>query len=98
MAWDTSDRLNGLPPDWAATRQRVFRRDNRRCQISSARCTRFATEVDHIDDPGDHSMGNLRSACRSCHSSRSSQQGHAAKAALRAKRFRPTGRHPGRTT
>lgn len=54
-------------------------------------------EVDHIGDPSDHDLTNLRLLCRSHHRARTARQGAAAAAAWRAKnpRKRPAEPHPG---
>jgi len=95
MSWKTSKRSESLPDNWEAIRRDVFRRDKRRCQIKGKGCRTFATEVDHIGDPGDHRLVNLRAVCSQCHGKRSAQQGHAAQARLRALSKRPPERHPG---
>jgi 5-methylcytosine-specific restriction endonuclease McrA len=54
--------------------------------------------VDHFvprHKGGGDEESNLRPVHRFCHSKKSSAEGHARKRALRAARFRPTGRHPG---
>jgi 5-methylcytosine-specific restriction endonuclease McrA len=58
--------------DWRRFRTLILARDNRQCQIRGNRCTRHATEVDHITplavggarlDPT-----NARAACKPCNS------------------------------
>lgn len=95
MPWISSNRSDDLPPDWEAIRRRILRRDGWVCQIRSVGCEIDATDVDHILRGSDHSDANLRSACRRCHSKKSSDEGHARRAELRARKKRPTGRHPG---
>jgi 5-methylcytosine-specific restriction endonuclease McrA len=54
--------------------------------------------VDHVvprHKGGGDEVDNLRPVHKFCHSKKSSVEGHARKRALRAARFRPTGRHPG---
>lgn len=91
----TSRRTAPLPRGWKATRQAVLQRDGYRCvwQDDHGRCTETTQlEVDHIDDPDDHSLDNLRTLCTWHHARRSSAQANAARAARRA----PTKRtHPG---
>lgn len=95
MAWSSSTRSSELPPDWESIRRRILRRDGWVCQIGSAGCLREASDVDHIVRGSDHSDSNLRAACSRCHNSKSSAEGHRRRAELRARRFRPTERHPG---
>ncbi|AZV00493.1 HNH endonuclease [Mycobacterium phage ACFishhook] len=66
------------------------------CEIGWSGCVVEATEVDHIRRGDDHSRANLRAACSSCHGKKSSAEGNARKRQLRARRKRPTERHPGR--
>ena len=58
---------------WKRVRLTILERDNYKCQIGGAGCTRHATEVDHILpaslDPTGHSWydpDNLRASCRWC--------------------------------
>jgi len=93
MPWQTRSRRRAeLPPNWPAIRTTVLHRDHHTCRIRSPRCTRLATQVDHIGDRHDHTLTNLRATCPACHAWRTSLQGHAAKATRR----RPVEAHPGR--
>lgn len=64
IPWESSNRRAELPPDWEKRKRRVKRRDGNRCVIcgSSDRL-----EVDHIDDPDDHSDENLQTLCHRHH-------------------------------
>lgn len=95
MSWSTSDRRERLPDDWDAIRLDVFRRLGKRCLIKGAGCLGRATEVDHIRAGDDHSPANLRPACSRCHGRKSSAEGNAMRARLRAAGRRRTPRHPG---
>ncbi|AOT24239.1 HNH endonuclease [Mycobacterium phage Noella] len=96
MSWDSSDRSSRLPDDWEENyRQPVLRAAGYRCQIQLPGCLRKATDVDHIRRGDDHSRRNLQAACSRCHGKKSSAEGHARKRELRARRKRPTERHPG---
>jgi len=57
---------------WRRVRRAVIDRDLGLCQIKGPRCTRFATEVDHIIPRADggavFAFANLRAACRTCNS------------------------------
>ena len=93
--WQTSNRRAQLPHGWNILRSRVLRRDKWVCQIGLPGCLTEATEVDHIERGSDHSLTNLRAACRSCHSRKSSAEGHSRRRELAARKRRPTERHPG---
>lgn len=93
-SWATSSRRDQLPPNWGSLRKRILARDPE-CQIRGDRCTGRSTQVDHINGNLDHSDGNLRGVCAPCHASRTSRQRLDAKAAKRAKRYRPQEKHPG---
>lgn len=95
MSWSTSNRRERLPADWEARRAAVFRRLGRRCLIRLPGCLGAASEVDHIEAGDDHSPANLRPACASCHARKSSSEGNAMRARLRAAGRRRTPRHPG---
>ena len=94
MAW--SDRGAEMGPDWARIRARVLRESKYVC----AECKGDgACEVDHIvsrRNGGSNDYSNLQALCRTCHARKSSNEGNAAKARLRARRARPTDRHPGK--
>lgn len=94
MAWSTSDRLDRLPPWWSKFTEK-FLRENPTCAIKDEGCQVQATEVDHIIPGDDHSLKNLQPACERCHAKKSSREGNAAKARMRALRRRPRDRHPG---
>ncbi|ASZ75439.1 HNH endonuclease [Mycobacterium phage Kimona] len=97
MTWNTSDRRARLPADWEENyRIPVLQRDGYRCQIRLRGCLGKATDVDHIRRGDDHSHRNLQAACSRCHGKKSSAEGNARKRELRARRFRPAERHPGR--
>lgn len=95
--WNSSRRREALPDNWRTEiRPRILERDGWRCTApdgeAGRRCIHLAEEVDHIIP---HHMGgsdddeNLTSLCSYHHSLKSSQEGHAARAAQRAKRLRP---------
>lgn len=79
MTWE--GRPRNLPPGWAKLRKDVLRRDHYVCQIQGPYCYGKATEVDHIVNRDDHRLENLRAVCHKCHSTKSSMEGHAARAA-----------------
>jgi 5-methylcytosine-specific restriction protein A len=72
-----------LPPGWAKLRRTILKRDHYVCQIQGPYCYQRATEVDHIAGSDDHRAENLRAVCQKCHATKSSREGHAAKAAKR---------------
>jgi 5-methylcytosine-specific restriction endonuclease McrA len=97
MSWAGATRRQRLPEDWELNyRLPVLSRDRWLCQINGPGCTRPATDVDHIKRGDDHSRQNLRAVCPTCHGKKSSAEGNAAKAKLKAQRRRPADRYPGR--
>lgn len=96
MSWDTSDRLERLPSNWDQIKQRVFRLKGTKCLIKwNDGCQIDATDVDHIVPGDDHRMKNLQPGCTWCHTRKSSAEGHAAKARMRALGKRTPEKHPG---
>lgn len=95
--WKNSTRKQTLPPNWATLRKSILTRDQERCTWDDHgdRCTRPATEVDHVIPGQDHTPQNLRSLCRIHHRAKSSSEGGTASSKRRAKRQRPTEQHPG---
>ena len=62
-SWSTSNRRADLPTDWPNIRKRVMLRDRYLCYV----CGNAARDVDHIDDPHDHTDANLAAVCAPCH-------------------------------
>lgn len=92
--WVGSDRKSQLPAGWESRiRPAIIARDSGRCRWieGGQRCRERGTDVDHIGDPHDHSLANLRLLCSAHHDRRTSAQGLAAK---RAKAARNVERHP----
>jgi 5-methylcytosine-specific restriction endonuclease McrA len=86
--WTVSDEAAILnTAHYRRLRRAILDRDLGLCQIKGPKCTRFATEVDHIvarvDGGAVFDPANLRAACRKCNSS-----GGAAVAAARRARYR----------
>ncbi len=71
--WAGSTRKYELPVDWRRTRAEVIARDTR-CLLCGST---HRLEVDHIADRHDHTLGNLRALCHSCHATRTGRQGAA---------------------
>jgi 5-methylcytosine-specific restriction enzyme A len=95
MPWATSDRRARLPRNWQALRATVLRRDNWTCSIHGPGCTRFATEVDHIQPGDDHTLTNLQAVCHTCHARKTVAESTAGQAAVRSRSRRPPEAHPG---
>lgn len=89
-------RKSPLPPGWKQTRTLVLTRDGHQCTWTEdgQRCPITTTlEVDHIGDPDDHTLANLRTLCGPHHHRRTGYQAYAA--SNQALRRRPARRHPG---
>ncbi|WP_459963617.1 HNH endonuclease [Nocardia sp. IFM 10818] len=84
-----------MPADWPSRRAEVLRRDGYACQLRLRGCQGAASDVDHIVRGNDHRLENLQAACTKCHAKKSSAEGIARQRQLRARRYRPTERHPG---
>jgi 5-methylcytosine-specific restriction protein A len=96
--WAESDRRARLPVNWGnEIRPRILARDGHRCRWidRGRRCTRQATDVDHIVNNDDDSDANLQALCVTHHRKKSAAEGHRAKARLAALRYRPPQPHPG---
>lgn len=96
--WAGSRRRAELPKNWyTEIRPAVLQRDAYRCTATlrdETRCAEPGTDVDHMGDPQDHSLTNLRLLCSWHHGKRSSRQGNTAR--LRPPPLRrPPENHPG---
>lgn len=94
--WATSTRRDRLPRDWKARRQQVKARAGGRCEETlddGTRCPTLGTDCDHIDDPDDHRLSNLRWLCHPHHEVKTKRQ--AAQARHKHQRARPTKPHIG---
>ncbi len=91
--WRSSTRRAQLPRNWPAIRRVILKRDPT-CRLRYAEvCTLTSTEVDHIGDPHNHAVHNLRGVCHACHAKRTQEQ---ARDAVR-RRARAPETHPGVT-
>jgi 5-methylcytosine-specific restriction endonuclease McrA len=94
MTWGTGRKL---PKEWPLIRQAVLARDGHQCrrEVAGRRCrVRWLLEVDHIDDPDDHSLDNLQTLCHHHHKAKT--QAQAAQAKARKRRTPPPAEpHPG---
>ncbi len=91
--WRTTPR----PVDWPARVAAVKLRD-RSCRwlLDHGYCASTTDlEVDHIGDPYNHDLSNLRALCRLHHRRRTALQANAARKAKWIPKKRPTGKHPG---
>lgn len=96
MAWAGSDRKSRLPANWAkGVVPHVLRTHHGLCHVCG---DPGADAVDHVVPGDDHAPENLRPIHHHvppyCHRYKSSAEGNAAQAALRAARTRPAEPHP----
>lgn len=102
--WADSTSRDELPPDWPQLRDAARRRAGGRCEgrDRGIRCPRPGTDCDHVKprwQGGTHELSNLQWLCPSCHKRKTGREAAQARAAIRARRFRPPEPHPGlRTT
>jgi hypothetical protein len=96
MPWSNSARRAQLPSGWARIRRRVLERDGYRCTwlVEWQRCSKAATDVDHVRDPHDHRESNLRSLCAYHHARKSAAEGVAARRARGAVGYQSSKRTP----
>jgi 5-methylcytosine-specific restriction endonuclease McrA len=93
MSWNTSSRRQELPANWAELRRETLQDACGICEWPG--CTSPANQVDHIRRGNDHSSNNRQALCEKHHIAKSSREGHARQRELRARKKRPTERHPG---
>ncbi|MFF4779422.1 HNH endonuclease [Microtetraspora fusca] len=94
-SWRTTPR----PTGWKTIRAACLKRDGHQCTWlldDGVRCTQPGTDADHIGDPTDHRLDNLRTLCTHHHRKRTALQAVAARRP-RPTRARPRDRHPGLT-
>lgn len=99
MPWDPdSARRARLPANWQSIRLRVLRKAHYICEHRDTNgvrdCAAPANQADHINPGDDHSEGNLRALCQSCHSAKSSREGVEARERRGYTARRPS-QHPG---
>ncbi|MFD6512435.1 HNH endonuclease [Rhodococcus sp. NPDC060176] len=97
MTWNNNrEWATGSTRTWRTKRAATLHRDNYTCTIRGRTCTDTATEVDHIlgkAEGGTDAASNLRSVCKPCHQTLTSQQAQRGRATRSNKRA-PM-RHPG---
>lgn len=94
--WAGSDRSARLPPDWDQLCAEVWKRDGDTCWL----CEHAGADAIDHKQPGDnHHPSNLAPVHDRnpphCHRYKSSREGNAARAALRAQLRTPAEPHPG---
>lgn len=92
-AWRTTPRPRG----WKSLRAATLDRDAHRCTWTyedGEQCTEAGTDADHIGDPDDHRLENLRALCEYHHRKRTAMQARAARGETPT-RARPRAAHPG---
>lgn len=103
MPWEhDSKRKRELPPDWAATRRRILKRDGGVCRQwlkdsdgNWFQCKAPANQVDHKKRGNDHSDANLQALCEEHHKRKTNRESREARAEIRNRLRRPVERHPG---
>jgi len=97
MTWNSDARRRELPSDWKIIRKKALERDGYRCRwvVNGKRCTANANEVDHINDPLDHSLENLQALCSRHHGNKTSREAQLARYGLRRRRGQRFDAHPG---
>lgn len=93
--WADSNRAQELPSNWRRKiRPAVLQRDRGRCQWREKPygpvCGVLGKEVDHINDPHNHSLDNLQVLCRNHHKIKTAQEAARARTPL----HRPPEQHP----
>ena len=65
-----------LPRNWWKIRAAVLDACGHQCQreVAGRRCKARAVEVDHINDPNDHSLANLQGLCEDHHRKKTQAQ------------------------
>ena len=93
MPWDNSNRRAQLPPNWAAIRAQILRRDPtcRACNYNAS------VDVDHITPGDNHNPDNLQGLCRHCHKLKTITERPLSGSAYKSPK-RPPEAHPGIVT
>jgi 5-methylcytosine-specific restriction enzyme A len=103
VPWESSDRRQELPADWATLRNQALERDHFRCvwpgrwKPENLRCNRPATDVDHVKRGNDHRLSNLQSLCPQHHAAKTAKESAEVRAEQQAKLSFPEQypKHPG---
>lgn len=86
--WDRPGNQRGS--EHARWRRAVLARDKGICQIRGPKCTRRATEADHItniaEGGAEYDIANGQSACEPCHKAKTQREAHRGRERARQRR------------
>ena len=95
--WQTSNRHDRLPKDWAAIRAQVKARANGKCQAEhhATGCDGIGTDCDHIKPGDDNSLDNLQWLSNACHKAKTARETAERNSWYRKTRLHPVENNPG---
>lgn len=96
MAWSSHARRRPRPTSAQEKKFRdaVLRRDRNVCQVRGPRCTRVATQADHIvpwSEGGSNDPSNGQAVCQPCHDQKTQEEAQRGRSRWKRKPMR----HPG---